>query len=258
MNLFYETHGTGEPLILISGFASGAWLWFQQIEDLSKHFQIITFDPRGISHSKLNENETVTISQISDDVAKLLDKLKIEKASILGTSFGGFVAQDFALRYPEKLNKLILVCTSFGGKNHVLPSNFEVLTAFISTENLNSAERIRKFMIPAFTKDFVANNFEIVEKTCELREQNKVPEAVYLQQLQAATTFDSEAKVSNITAETLIVTGDNDQVVPMQNSVNLANLIPNAKLEIVENCGHLFFIEQAEKFNEIVRKFLKN
>lgn len=256
MNLYYETHSTGSPVVLISGFASGAWLWFRQIEELAKHFQVITFDPRGISRSKLNENESVSIGEIADDVVQILDKLKIEKASILGTSFGGFVAQDFALRFPERLNKLILACTSFGGKNHVLPSNFEVLTAFASTENLNSSERIRKFMIPAFTKDFVENNFEIVEKTCQLREQNEVPETVYLQQLQSATTFDLEAKVSNITAQTLVITGDSDQVVPMQNSINLANLIPNSRLEIVENSGHLFFIEQAEKFNKIVTKFV--
>lgn len=257
MNLFYETHGAGEPLILISGFASGAWLWFRQIEELAKHFQVITFDPRGVGNSKINGNTTVSISEIADDVAQILDEINIEKASVLGTSFGGFVAQEFALRYPSRLNKLILACTSFGGKTHVLPNNFEVLTAFASTENLNSAERIRKFMIPAFTKDFVETNFEIVEQTCELREQNEVPESIYLQQLHSATTFDTEAKVSSISAETLVITGDSDQVVPMQNSVNLANLIPNSRLEIVENSGHLFFIEQAEKFNKIVIDFLK-
>ncbi|NJM53034.1 MAG: alpha/beta hydrolase [Blastocatellia bacterium] len=256
MKLFYETHGAGEPLILISGFASGAWLWFRQIEELAKHFQIITFDPRGIGNSKIDKNETVSINEIAKDIVEILDELKIEKASILGTSFGGFVAQEFALRYPERLNKLILACTSFGGCNHVLPSNFEVLTAFVSTENLNSSERIRKFMIPAFTKDFVESHFEIVEQTCELREQNEVPESVYLQQLQSATTFDLEAKVSNIKAETLVITGDRDQVVPMQNSVNLSNSIPNSRLEIVENSGHLFFIEQAEKFNKIVTAFV--
>lgn len=255
MNLYYETHGTGEPLILISGFASGAWLWFRQIEELAQHFQVITFDSRGIGKSRFDENTIISISEIAKDVAEILDELKIEKASILGTSFGGFVAQDFALRYPKRLNKLILACTSFGGKNHVLPDNFEVLTAFASTANLNSAERIRKFMIPAFTKDFVQNSFEIVEKTCELREQNEVPESVYLQQLQSATTFDLESEIARITAETLIITGDSDQVVPMQNSINLANSIPNAKLEIIENSGHLFFIEQAEKFNKIVIDF---
>ncbi len=257
MKLYYETHGTGDPLILISGFAAGAWLWFNQINDLAKYFQVITFDPRGVSRSKFIGKTSVSISQMADDLAELLDELEIEKASVLGTSFGGFVAQEFALRFPERLNKLILVCTSFGGKNHVLPNNFEVLTAFAATENLNSAERIRKFMIPAFTKDFAEKHFAVIEQTCLLREQNEVPAKVYLQQLHSATIFDLESQVSQISAQTLILTGDHDQVVPMQNAVNLSNLIPQARLEIVENSGHLFFIEQAEKFNEIVTDFLK-
>jgi pimeloyl-ACP methyl ester carboxylesterase len=257
MKLFYESHGTGEPLVLIAGFASGAWQWFKQIDDLAKNFRVITFDARGISRSKLDVGETVSIKAIADDICELLDVLEIKKVSILGTSFGGFVAQDFALRYPERLNKLILACTSFGGKNHVLPHNAEVLTAFASTENLNSAERIRKFMIPAFSKKFIENNFEIIEQTCQLRAQNIIPESVYLQQLQSATTFDSEAQVSQIKAETLIITGDSDQVVPIENSMNLLTLIPNANFKFIENSGHLFFIEQAEKFNEIVEEFLQ-
>jgi pimeloyl-ACP methyl ester carboxylesterase len=256
MNTYYESHGTGNPVVLIAGFASGAWQWFKQIDDLSQNFRVITFDARGISRSKFEAGETVSITEIADDICEILDELKIEKASILGTSFGGFVAQDFALRYPERLNKLILACTSFGGKNHVLPHNVEVLTAFASTENLNSAERIRRFMIPAFTKNFIENNFEIVEQTCRLRLQNIVPESVYLQQLQSATTFDVEAQVSQIKAETLIITGDSDQVVPIENSMNLLTLIPNASFKFIENSGHLFFIEQAEKFNKIVTEFV--
>jgi pimeloyl-ACP methyl ester carboxylesterase len=256
MEIYYESRGKGEPLVLIAGFASGSWQWFKQIDDLSQNFRVIAFDARGISRSKLNENETVSIKAIADDICDILDELEIEKASILGTSFGGFVAQEFAARYPERLNKLILACTSFGGNNHVLPDNIEALTAFSTIADLNSLERIRKFMIPAFTKDFAENNFDIIEQVCKLREQNEVPESVYLQQLQAATTFDMQAKVLQILAETLVITGDKDQVVPMQNSINLANIIPKARLEILENSGHLFFIEQAEKFNEIVTEFV--
>ncbi len=257
MKLYYESHGDGEPIVLIAGFASGAWQWFRQIDELAKNFRVITFDARGISQSKIDDSETVSIVEIADDVCELLDTLEIHKASVLGTSFGGFVAQEFALRYPERLNKLILACTSFGGKNHVLPDNFEALSAFASTANLNSLERIRKFMIPAFTKDFAENQADIIEQVCKLREQNKVPESVYLQQLHSATTFDMQARVLQIIAETLVITGDKDQVVPMQNSINLAAMIPKSRLEIVENSGHLFFIEQAEKFNEIVTNFLR-
>lgn len=258
MKIFIESHGTGEPLVLISGFASGAWIWFEQIEELSKHFQVISFDPRGISHSKFEITETplVSIQLIAEDICQILDELGIEKANILGTSFGGFVALEFALNHANRLKKLILSCTSFGGQNHVPPS-MEVLMSFASTESLNSSERIRKYIQPAFTEEFWQSRQEIVEKVCQLREENIVPEAIYYQQLQSAMTFNKENEVSNIKAETLIITGINDRVVPMQNSVNLSNLIPNSKLEIVENGSHLFFIEQAPKFNEIITNFLK-
>ncbi|MGI8641238.1 MAG: alpha/beta fold hydrolase [Pyrinomonadaceae bacterium] len=83
-----------------------------------------------------------------------------------------------------------------------------------------------------------------------------MPENVYLAQFQSAAAFDAEARISQIKAETLILTGDADVVVPPQNSVNLARAIPNAKLEIVKNAGHLFFIEKADEFNRIVSQFV--
>lgn len=254
LELFYETSGTGAPLVLIPGFASGAWNWFCQTQTLAKHFRVLTFDPRGVANSKAADETNISIQTIADDVASLLDNLEIERASVLGASFGGFVAQEFALKYPERLDKLILACTSFGGKNHVAPAS-EVLQAFATTENLNSPERIRKFMIPAFTSEFVKHHFDQVEKVCRLREQNVVPETVYLAQLQSATGFDAEARVSNIEAQTLVLTGAKDLVVPPLNSDNLWRAIPNAKLKIIKGGGHLFFIEKAEEFNQTVIDF---
>lgn len=257
MKLFYESHGTGEPLVLIPGFASGAWSWFGQIEDLSKQFRVITFDPRGIAGSKISDTEEVSLQTIAGDIVALLDELEIEKAHILGASFGGFAAQEFALAFPERLNKLVLACTSFGGANHVPPA-WDVLLAFASTEEMNSSARIRKFMIPAFTPEFRSEHAETVEKVCRLREQNIVPENVYLAQLQAATTFDSEKRVAAIEAETLVLTGKADIVVPPQNSYNLAKAIPGAKLKVIEGGSHMFFIEKANAFNKIVKEFLND
>jgi pimeloyl-ACP methyl ester carboxylesterase len=255
--LYYEIHGEGEPLVLISGFASGAWIWFEQIKQLSKHFRVIIFDSRGVSRSKISDKEigSVNIETIADDITRILDDLNIKKTHILGASYGGFVAQEFAINHPERLNKLVLVCTSFGGVNHVSP-DLDVMLAFASTEAMNSSERIKKFMKPAFTKEFIENKFNVFIKVCELRSANPVPLNVYSQQLVSATTFDLQKYVRHISAETLVITGGFDQIVPMQNSVNLSNLIPNATLEVVENGSHLFFIEQAEKFNKIVTEFL--
>ena len=190
------------------------------------------------------------------DVLRILDELKIEKANVLGASFGGFVAQKFALTFPERLDKLILACTSYGGANHVKP-NLEVLMAFASTEEMNTSERIRKFMIPAFSDDFNDNHAETVEEVCLLREKSSVPEEVYLAQLTAATTFNFEDRVSEIKSETLILSGDADRIVPMQNSINLSKNMPHAKLKIIEGGSHMFFVEKAGEFNSTVKNFLK-
>src|SRR5437773_2677329 len=115
--IYYESSGNGEPLVLIPGFASGAWSWSWQAE-LANEFQIITFDPRGIGNSQPTDRGQLANQSIATfvaDVLSLLDVLKIEKANILGASFGGFVAQEFALRFPERVDKLILACTTAGG-----------------------------------------------------------------------------------------------------------------------------------------------
>lgn len=254
-DLFYEIHGTGEPLVLISGFASGAWIWYRQIEELAKDFKVITFDPRGVGQSVISTDTTVSIEAIADDTARLLDELEIKKANLLGASFGGFVAQEFALKHSDKLKKLILACTSFGGANHIAP-NTEVLAAFAPQSGASSFERVRRFMLPAFTKKFAAENNNEIEKVCKLREASDVPDAVYLQQLTAATTFNTENRLSVIKNETLILTGDSDLVVPPQNSENLAKAIPNSQLKIVEDGSHMFFIEKADVFNKTVKNFV--
>jgi pimeloyl-ACP methyl ester carboxylesterase len=256
--MFYETRGNGEPLILVPGFASGAWTWFRQTGELSKDFCVITFDPRGIGKSKRDENDLQNLSMKTfvKDVIDLLDSLKIGKAHVLGASFGGFVAQEFALSYPERLDKLILACTTAGGKRHVKP-DIEILRSFTPDPRLPLGTRIRKFFRPAFTEEFSDEYAEEVEKVCRLREENEVTETTYSAQLQTAFTFDVEEKIGAIKHETLVITGDKDNLVPMQNSVNLANKLPNAILKIIENGSHMIFVENADEFNQAVREFLK-
>ena len=206
-DLYYESRGEGEPLVLVPGFASGAWSWRWQAEGLANDFRVITFDPRGVASSKLNDGANVSIERIADDIASLLDELGIEAAHVLGISFGGFVAQEFALRHPGKLKKLILASTSFGGPNHVAPP-VEVLAAFSATDGLNSPERIRKYIPMSFSPSFAGEHGETVDEFCRERERNVVPEEVYRQQLTSAVTFSAEDRVGGIKAETLVLTGD--------------------------------------------------
>src|SRR3954464_7018639 len=100
VEIHYAVSGGGKTLVLIPGFASGAWSWVWQTEDFSRDFQVITFDPRGISQSKLDDGTEASIQLIAKDVVSLLDHLNIDNAHVLGISFGGFSAQEFALVYP--------------------------------------------------------------------------------------------------------------------------------------------------------------
>ena len=111
-------------------------------------------------------------------------------------------------------------------------------------------------MIPAFTDEFKEKHAATVEKICRLREESIVPEKIYLAQLTAATSFDFENRVGEIKNKTLVLTGDKDRVVPMRNSVNLAEKMPNARIKIIKDGSHMFFVEKSDEFNQAVKDFL--
>lgn len=255
LQFYYETYGAGEPLVLIPGFRTGLWLWFKQVEALAQKFRVIVFDPRGIGQSDYPD-EPFTITTLADDTARLLSALGIERAHILGASFGGFVAQEFAIAHPQMTRSLILCCTSFGGAGHLLPS-ISTMQALAAIEGLNTEERTRRNLLAAFSTEFISECPEEIEQVIKLRLQNPVTDRTHFAQLQAAASFDAAARVSKIKAPTLLLTGDEDTIVPPGNSRNLASQIPHSKLAIIEGGSHMFFIEQPEKFNRAVLEFLE-
>jgi len=254
LQLYYEIQGVGAPVVLIPGFAAGRWIWFKQTAELSRQLRVIVFDPRGVAGSDKPEGPQ-TIGLLADDVAHLLQTVGIDSAHIVGASFGGFVAQEFALKYPGMTRKLVLCCTSFGGPNHVVPAP-ETLMALASTKGLNTEERMRENLLLAFTPEYVRTQVAEVDHVVHLRATNEVPEHIYSSQLQAAMSFNTESRLGQIAAPTLVLSGDADVIVPVQNSRNLAARIPGATLQIVAGGSHTFFIEQAAEFNRIITDFL--
>lgn len=255
IDLHYEVYGEGEPLVLIPGLAGGAWMWFKQFEALASHFQVLTFDPCGVGKSGYSERPA-DMHRMADDVAGLLRGLRIERAHILGASFGGFVAQEFAFAYPEMTRTLTLSCTSFGGPNHVAPA-METLITLASTNGFNTEERIRRNLLPAFSPRFAREQPDEIENVVKLRLASPVNEGTYRWQLTTAMGFNAESRVSEIKLPTLLLTGDADEIVPAQNSRNLAAKIPGSQLSVVKGGSHLFFIEQPDEFNRTVIEFLK-
>jgi pimeloyl-ACP methyl ester carboxylesterase len=138
---------------------------------------------------------------------------------------------------------------------HIVPAP-ETLEAIASTKGLNSEERMRANLLLAFTPEYVRTQVDEIDRIVHLRATNEVPEHIYLSQLQAAMSFDVESRLDQIKCETLVLSGDADVIVPVQNSRNLAERIRGARLEIIKGGSHTFFIEQAGEFNRLVTEFL--
>jgi pimeloyl-ACP methyl ester carboxylesterase len=114
ISLYYEMHGSGAPLVLIAGLGYASWLWWKQVPALSRHFTVITLDNRGVGQSD-KPDIPYSIPLYASDTVGLLSALGIEQAAIFGVSMGGFIAQEIAMSYPQRVRALILGCTSFGG-----------------------------------------------------------------------------------------------------------------------------------------------
>ena len=141
IELYYEVYGAGQPLVLISGLGYPLWQWHKMVPFLAEHFQVITFDNRGVGQSDKPAGP-YTAQMLATDTAGLLDALGIEKAIIAGHSMGGFVAQAMALDFPQKVAKLILCSTNFGGPHHVTvtPEAMKVLTDVTDSESSDDVQ----------------------------------------------------------------------------------------------------------------------
>jgi pimeloyl-ACP methyl ester carboxylesterase len=254
---YYEIHGQGYPLVLIMGLRRNAEWWYRQIPALSKHFQVIAFDNRGAGRSDKPVME-YSIRLFADDTAGLMDALGIPTAHVLGISMGGYIAQELVLHYPAKVKSLVLGCTGCGGDMAVVMSA-ERMEKFTANKALNPEEILRKDMDIYFSDEYVAQQPEIIKEFVEISMRYYQPADAFLRQFDACLRHDTGDRLNGLGVPTLIMTGDDDPLVPPQNSHILKGLIPGADLSVFDGGRHCFFIEQADRFNkEAVDFFIAN
>lgn len=255
--IYYEVMGEGPPLILVEGLGYSMWMWIMQRDDLSKDLKLIMFDNRGVGKSD-KPSYPYTMDLFAEDLKAVLDACGIEKAHILGVSMGGMIAQQFSLKYPSRVRSLILVATHHGGKD-IVPPPPDTLQAMFGPsppEIKNEKELYKYKMKYAFSREWYNNNPEILNNLIELRLSEPQPLEAYLNQASAVFNFDLSKDVSKIFSPTLIIHGDADMVVPVENAFKLHEKIPRSSLIIFRNAGHLVHIERAKEFNKLVRIFI--
>ncbi len=255
INLHYECHGNGEPLLLIYGLAGRGNGWKFQIEALSPHYQVISFDNRGVGESD-QPDEAYSLGQMADDAAGLLDALGIESAFVFGISMGGMIAQEFALRHPARVRKLVLGCTHCGVK-HCVPSPAWVTEIFKSLPGKPREQVVRDCTPINYSPHTQQYNPQLIESLIPLFVDNRQRLPAYLRQLGAVYAFDAFDRLPQLTAPTLVLTGADDVLIPPGNSNIIAERIPGARLIEFPDAGHLFFIERADDVNRALREFFE-
>ena len=256
VDLYYETCGEGIPLVLIMGLRRNLEWWYCQIPALSEHFKVIAFDNRGAGRSGKPDME-YSIRLFADDTAGLMEGLGIGSAHILGISMGGYIAQELALRYPDKVRSLILGCTSGGGSRAVLMSE-ERLKKFTANEGLTPAEILMKDMDIYFSDGFIAQNPGWIREFIEISLRHYQPAFAFFRQFAACLKHDTAERLGGLKAPALILSGDDDPLVPPQNSLILKELLPGSQLCFFPGGRHLFFLERADEFNRKTIEFLRS
>lgn len=259
IEIYYETTGSGEPLVLISGLGYPLWQWHKIVPYLSEHFQVITFDNRGAGQTDKPAGP-YTSQMLAADTAGLLDALDIEKATVMGHSMGGFIAQAMALDFPEKVSRLILCSTNFGGPRHV-PVSAEAFAVLTDTTT-DPLTRFTNGLKVSTAPGWADTNPDFVKEWVEWRVANPMDVDAYQSQLAIGLALISEDaafehKLPNISVPTLILFGAHDKVVPPENAELLAKQIRGSRIAILPDAGHFFPIEAPEAASQVVIDFIK-
>ena len=255
IQIYYEVHGEGFPLLMIMGLGANVDWWDpRMVQELSKNFKLVMFDNRGAGRTDVSDKR-YTIKSFAEDTAGLMDALGISRAHVIGFSMGGMIAQELALNYPEKVEKLVL-CSTFCGGTKAVPPSEEITEMLSADRSAFSPEEIARMTIPLlFTEDFIKNNHDLVELSIQQILKAPISNEAFMSQLNAGMEFTTYDRLPQIRTSTLILHGKRDILMPPKNGSILAEAILNAKLVYFENSAH-GLIEEMEKVIHVLLNFL--
>jgi aminoacrylate hydrolase len=256
--LHYEAFGEGPPLLFLSATAWHGGVWtLHQVPDLSRDHRIVVFDQRGIGTSAASGADFST-KRLAQDAIALLDHLGIRKASLLGHSNGGRVAQLIALDWPDRVEKLILASSGATHASKGIPVGM-----CLEMVEKGYPAYVRDHAIEVgFTKDFVAKNPAKVEALLKERLDNLPKLENFLRYVVARQESDTTSRLKAIRAPTLVMIGDDEDhgaaadATHMAFAKVLARDIPGAKLMVFPGQGHYYLFMEPEKANAAIREFL--
>ena len=273
IDVAYKMSGKGEPILLFNGASDGMDAWDPSfLTGLSSNHTVIAFDQRGIGNTTAGSNP-YTPQQLANDTAGLLDALKIPKAHVMGYSLGSYLAQQLTMMYPDKVNSLILVGSSCGGKNHTpKPPEFIKLQSDVVNKSLNNisitTEEIKSLNSASLGSGWIKlhpESLEGFENITSLQQLKPgLPPEITNNQNNVGKHWENNPNWSGACDElakqakpTLVITGtDDDKYQPYVNSLKIVEEIPGAWLVQIKNAGHAVMNQYPAEIGKILNTFL--
>jgi pimeloyl-ACP methyl ester carboxylesterase len=246
----YRYAGDGPPLVLLHGFLCDSRCWRRQLADLSDRFRVVAWDAPGAGSSS-DPPDPFTITNWAQCLAGFLDVVGIERAQILGLSWGGILAQEFYRLYPARVLALILSDTYAGWKGSLPESACRERLERCFLESSLPPEDFASRWVPEFFTEGASHDLK--EEMYAVVSDFHPPG--FRQMAKTSADTDTTDLLPNIVVPTLVLWGDDDQRSPINIAEQLRDAVPNAELAVIANAGHVSNMEQPEEFNARVRRF---
>ena len=244
-SLWYERRGSGAPLLLITGFGISGAVFEPVLDRYAERFSCIVFDNRGSGRSQAPLRPT-SMPELAADAVGLLDELGIASAHVYGVSMGGMIAQEVALRFPERVRGLVLGCTSPGGPRAVRPTVRELRVVAAAAAGAPRSPVDSTLAAVLFSERFRRHEPERAHFLLEHFRRHLPAAQGVAAQLLASVFHDTVSRLDQVQAPTLVLHGERDVMAPLGNARMLAERIPNAELAIVPGAGHAYALERPD------------
>jgi pimeloyl-ACP methyl ester carboxylesterase len=254
IDIAYESQGEGPALLTIMGLTGSSGHWRDLPAHLADRFRVVTFDNRGAGKTSVPPGPYST-RQLAGDALGLLDHLGIEKTAVFGVSMGGMIAQELALRAPERVTKLVLGCTSPGGPA-ALPPEPDVVAGFGSIGQGGAEATVRRLLALNFSARFLEEQPDVFEELVQYGLTARMKPAGFQGQAAAVVGHDAASRLGALAVPTLILTGDLDRLIPAGNAKLLSAAIPGSHVVTFAGVGHMFWVEAAAQTEAAIRGFL--
>ncbi len=252
-SLYYEVHGEGEPLLCVHGLAADTLAWALQLQAFAASHRTVIFDNRDAGQSSPGQ-AGYSVADMAQDALALADELELESFHLLGISMGGAIAQEVALAAPERVSTLTLAVTfpRGGAWAHSLSRVWSARVREMPRER-----HIDELLLLNLSEEFFESD-AAVQFARDLALQNPHPQDPegFARQLEASSHHDTSDRLPTLSMPTHVIGGERDILVPVWKSEELAELIPDARLTVLERAPHGLSMERAEEFNRLVLDFI--